>query len=358
MNSKRKIKKQLEEIYLEKNNSSCFDCDKKSAQWASISNGIFLCLDCSREHREYGIGVSFIRSVTMDQWTQEQVNMMKVGGNQRLRDFLTTHEMPDNRDKKQIYCSKLMSFYRRQLKAESNGQIFMEPFPSKEEFWNILNEEEESTQLFNNNSNNKTFISNQYDNEEKQLKNKIIINEDQYQEARNKAEITSTFTNPLPNEPKFNSISSDNNDDRYGSVGSESNNNNNAIFNSISSYSSWFPVSGYFGTVGNIFGTVWGAGTTFASGVKDKIEEYEVGKKLMYVGGKTFEGIGYVGGKIIEKGGDIIRSETVKNLTQKTGEGLWYLKDKFIGNNNNSLNRDDGDGKYSSKGSDDYYSSY
>ena len=31
------------------------------------------------------------------------------------------------------------------------------------------------------------------------------------------------------------------------------------------------------------------------------LNEYEVGSKLLYVGGKTFEGIGYVGGKIIEK---------------------------------------------------------
>jgi len=31
-------------------NTSCFDCDNKPAHWASISNGIFLCLDCSGEN--------------------------------------------------------------------------------------------------------------------------------------------------------------------------------------------------------------------------------------------------------------------------------------------------------------------
>ena len=195
-------------------------------------------------------------------------------------------------------------------------------------------------------------------------KNEIIINEDQYQKARNQAELASTFTNPIPTEPKFNSISSDKNDNRYSSVGSEgSNNNNNSIFSSgLSSYSNWFPNSGYIGTVGNILGTVWGAGVTVASGVKDKMNEYEVGSKLLYVGGKTFEGIGYVGGKIIEKGGDILRSDTVKNIAYKTGEGLWYLKDKIIGssNNNSNNNRDGGNsflgGNYSSTGSDDYKS--
>ena len=373
MNTKRQIKKQLEELYTEESNSSCFDCDSKPAHWASISNGIFLCLDCSGEHRGYGIGVSFIRSVTMDQWTQEQVNIMKAGGNQRLRDFLTTYEMPENIDKKQIYCSKLMHYYRKQLKAESIGQIFMEPLPPKEEFWAQLNSDEETSSLFNKYNNNSInqinnlpkndiFYSNKFEEDAKMPKNEIIISEDQYQKARNQAEISSTFSNPIPTQPKFNSFSSDKNDDRYSSVGSEKN-NNNSYFNSAS-YSSWFPDSGYLGTVRNILGTVWGAGVTVASGVKDKMNEYEVGSKLLYVGGKTFEGIGYVGGKIIEKGGDIIRSDAVKNIAYKTGEGLWYLKDKVMGSNtsgsNSYKNKDDntflGGGNYSSTGSDDYKS--
>ena len=82
------------------------------------------------------------------------------------------------------------------------------------------------------------------------------------------------------------------------------------------------------------------------------MNEYEVGSKIIYAGGKTFEGLSYVGGKLIEKGGEIIRSDTVKNMASKTGEGLWYLKDKIMGKSNN----DNSDNKYSSKGSDDYYS--
>ena len=361
MNSKRQIKKQLEEIYTDEKNSTCFDCDNKPAHCASISNGIFLCLDCSGEHRGFGIGVSFIRSVTMDQWTQEQVNIMKVGGNQRLRDFLTTYNMPEDIDKKRIYCSKLMNFYRRQLKAESQGQFFMEPLPPKEEFWAPATFEDEAPSLFdnknnNNNSNNffsnnDNFLSNLTDNE-KMPKNEIIINEDQYEKARHQAEISSTFTNPIPTEPKFKSISYSSNDDRFGSVGSEPNFNTSSSSGS-SSYSSWFPNSGYLGTVGNILGTVFGAGMTVASGVKNKMNEYEVGSKLLYVGGKTFEGITYVGGKLIEKGGDIIRSDTVKTMASKTGDGLWYLKDKIMGTS--SSNNNDNKGNYSSKGSDDYY---
>ena len=355
----RHIKKQLEELYNDENNSYCFDCDNKPAHWASISNGIFLCLECSGEHRGFGINVSYIRSATMDQWTQEQVNIMKVGGNKRLKDFLITYNMPEDIDKKKIYCSKLMHFYRKQLKAESMGQIFMEPLPPKEEFWAPMNFEDEAPSLFNNNSKTNNFFS-QNDNffstanlseDVKMPKNEIIINEDHFQKARHQAEISSQISAPIATEPKFKPMASiSSNEDKYGSVGSEPNfsNNNN------SSYSSWFPNSGYLGTVGNILGTVVGAGINIASGIKNKMNEYEVGSKLLYAGGKTVEGITYVGGKIIEKGGDIIRSDTVKTVASKTGEGLLYLKDKIIGNTNNSNN--DNKGNYSSKGSDDYYS--
>jgi len=85
--------------------------------------------------RGLGIGVSFIRSVTMDQLTQEQVNIMKVGGNQRLKDFLKTYQMLEDIDKKSIYYSKLMNYYRKQLKSESLGQFYIEPLPPREEFW-------------------------------------------------------------------------------------------------------------------------------------------------------------------------------------------------------------------------------
>ena len=76
-------------------------------------------------------------------------------------------------------------------------------------------------------------------------------------------------------------------------MGSEPNTNTNSINSGNSSYSIWWPNSGYLGTVGNIIGTVVGAGMNVASGVKDKMNEYEVGSKLLYVGGKTIGGITY-----------------------------------------------------------------
>ena len=269
--------------------------------------------------------------------------------------------MPEDIDKKSIYCSKLMNYYRKQLKAESLGQFYMEPLPPREEFWAPASFDDQAPSLFNDNNPNKNNFFSQNDNylsnlseKDRMPKNEIIINEDQYEKARHRAEISSTFSNPIPTEPKFKSVSYNQNDDRFGSVGSEPNSSSNS---GQSSYGSWMPNSGYLGTVGNILGSVVGAGVSVASGVKDKMNEYEVGSKLLYVGGKTFEGLTYVGGKLIEKGGDILRSDTVKNMASKTGEGLWYLKDRIMGSSSGS-NNSGGNGSYSSRGSDDYYSSY
>ncbi|EDQ92551.1 uncharacterized protein MONBRDRAFT_13953, partial [Monosiga brevicollis MX1] len=43
-------------------NSACFDCGTSPSDWASITLGIVLCLECSGVHRSLGVGCSFVRS--------------------------------------------------------------------------------------------------------------------------------------------------------------------------------------------------------------------------------------------------------------------------------------------------------
>jgi ADP-ribosylation factor GTPase-activating protein 1 len=119
---------EFEILLQDKANTICFDCSKTPASWASVNNGIYLCLNCAGLHRGYGVNCSYIRSITIDTWNETQLKFMKLGGNKRLEDLLKVFEVPKSTDPEHLYRSKLLDYHRSQLKSEvSNGKILIPP---------------------------------------------------------------------------------------------------------------------------------------------------------------------------------------------------------------------------------------
>ncbi|EPS58515.1 hypothetical protein M569_16298, partial [Genlisea aurea] len=75
-------KRKLKELLSQKDNRLCADCGAPEPKWASANIGVFICLKCCGVHRSLGSNVSKVLSVTLDEWSDEEIDaMIEVGGN-------------------------------------------------------------------------------------------------------------------------------------------------------------------------------------------------------------------------------------------------------------------------------------
>lgn len=140
--------KEFEKLMEDEANRTCCDCGinslnpilgNVSPQWSSVNNGVFICYNCSGSHRTFGMQISFVKSLTMDSWTDRQLSLMKEGGNGKFKAFTDTYNLSQESPAIK-YKTIAVEYYRKsvsimlifQLKAKAGNEAFDEPPPSIE----------------------------------------------------------------------------------------------------------------------------------------------------------------------------------------------------------------------------------
>ena len=115
------------EIRILPGNDKCVDCGQTHPQWASITFGSLMCLECSGAHRGMGVHISFVRSVTMDSWSDKQLQMMTKSSNDEVIAFWKKHNVDPRMSHNAKYHEPASQLYADRLKAKVEGR----PLPTK-----------------------------------------------------------------------------------------------------------------------------------------------------------------------------------------------------------------------------------
>ncbi|CDW60730.1 arf GAP with coiled coil, ANK repeat and PH [Trichuris trichiura] len=125
-------------------NELCAECGSKDPKWASLNMGITLCIECSGIHRcelkrpalergyfkiatnfsSLGVQVSKVRSITLDVWEPEQVQLMRLLGNRIVNNIYTA----SNYERRLLKPNSPRFAREAVIKAKYLKRSFMRPF--------------------------------------------------------------------------------------------------------------------------------------------------------------------------------------------------------------------------------------
>jgi len=82
---------------LDPQNKYCVDCKNLSQNWIDIKIGCYLCTRCAGLHRKFGTDYCRVKSITLDKWTNEEIEFMKSIGNTKINEQYEANLKKENK---------------------------------------------------------------------------------------------------------------------------------------------------------------------------------------------------------------------------------------------------------------------
>lgn len=112
----------ISQIVSTNGNSRCFDCNKNNVSFGSLNNGIFLCDRCAELHKVLGKSVSELKSLFLDDFSEDEIKYFQLGGNKRLEELLSLYSLNKSQVSRIIfYNSNILDFHRKSIESEVNN---------------------------------------------------------------------------------------------------------------------------------------------------------------------------------------------------------------------------------------------
>ena len=109
---------ELNDLLQIESNKHCIDCNAENPKWVSINNAVFLCSNCAKIHKTLNPEISTIKSLEVDDFTPEEISLLKIGGNDRFLALMTEYEITQDQNKEFKYHLKICEYYRMLLQCE------------------------------------------------------------------------------------------------------------------------------------------------------------------------------------------------------------------------------------------------
>ena len=117
------MKKILDDCLKQPDNKLCAECGMKQPRWASTNLGIFMCIRCSGIHRNLGVHISKVKSVSLDTWPMEQAEFMATMGNEKSN-AVWEYALPSNRKPNENDTTYLVEQF---IKDKYEKRMFVKP---------------------------------------------------------------------------------------------------------------------------------------------------------------------------------------------------------------------------------------